>query len=254
LLRGVLEALEHHADFLIDWCSSAPQTNELRRSAALIAGAHVALSHFDLPLRLSELGASGGLNLMWDRYALAVEGLRLGPQDAVLTLHPEWTGPLPPAARAVVVDRAGVDLNPLNPADPQDLLRLCAYLWPDQPERLALTRAGAAVAQAPLARGDAIDWLGPRLIDAPEGQLHLIQHTVAWQYFPKDAQARGQALIEAAGAKATAERPLAWLSMEADDSGQPGAALRLRLWPGALTLELGRADFHGRWLRWTYAR
>lgn len=255
LRDGVLAALHQHAAFMLDWTNSAPQTNEVRRSAALIAGAHVAAAHFDLPIRLSELGASGGLNLMWDHFAVELDGTLFGASDPALVLHPDWDGPLPPATSPVITDRAGVDLNPLNPTAPDDLLRLSAYLWPDQPDRLALTRAAASVANAPLTRSDAIDWLGPRLDSAPDGQLHLIQHTVAWQYFPKAAQDRGRTLIEAAGAKATARRPLAWLSMESDGdtTGKIGAALVLRLWPGDLTLNLGRADFHGRWINWDYA-
>lgn len=255
LRDGVLAALHQHEAFMLDWTDSAPQTNEVRRSAALIAGAHVATAHFDLPIRLSELGASGGLNLMWDHFAVDAGGVRFGASDPALVLNPEWDGALPPETTPIIADRAGVDLNPLDPTTGDDLLRLSAYLWPDQPERLALTRAAASVANAPLTRGDAIDWLGPRLDDAPDGQLHLIQHTVAWQYFPKAAQDRGRALIEAAGAKATARRPLAWLSMESDGdtTGKIGAALVLRLWPGDLTLNLGRADFHGRWINWDYA-
>ncbi len=252
LEEAVLAALSTHEAFLLDWTDSAPQTNEVRRSAALIAGAHMAVTHFDLPIALSELGASGGLNLMWDQYALDLEAGHLGPRVPALTLTPDWEGPLPPQATPQVVERAGVDLNPLNPDRGADLLRLTAYLWPDQPERLVLTRAAASVMTAPIAKGDAIDWLADRLASAPEGHLHLIQHTVAWQYFPPQAQARGRALIEAAGAQATPHRPLAWLSMETDgDTGKRGAALRLRLWPGDLTLHLGRADFHGRWVHWT---
>ncbi|OAN69003.1 hypothetical protein A8B82_04865 [Sulfitobacter sp. EhC04] len=255
LRDGVLAALSNHETFLLDWTDSAPQTNEVRRSAALIAGAHVALQHFDLPIQLSELGASGGLNLMWDHFALEIEGTRFGAQTPVLTLAPDWTGALPPSARPRVASRAGVDLNPLRPGRGEDLLRLTAYLWPDQPERLVLTRAAASVATTPVVRGDAIDWLAKRLPSAPQGQLHLIQHTVAWQYFPKPVRDRGRAMIEAAGASATTNRPLAWLSMESDGdtSGKIGAALTLRLWPGDITLDLGRADFHGRWIKWTHA-
>jgi hypothetical protein len=55
---------------MLEWTQSPPtQTNEVRRSAALIAGAKVALDHFQRPIVLSELGASAGLNLMWDHYA-----------------------------------------------------------------------------------------------------------------------------------------------------------------------------------------
>ena len=57
------------------------------------------------------------------------------------------------------------------------------------------------------------------------------------------------ALIETAGAAATTDAPLALFGMEADGTG-PGAALTLRLWPGDVTLPMGRADFHGRRIDW----
>lgn len=249
LRNAILNALKTHEAFLLDWIQSPPQTNEVRRSAALIAMAQVAASHFDRPIVLSELGASGGLNLMWDRFALATGTTTFGPPDAVLTLSPNWQGAQPPQASPQVVDRSGVDLNPLNPKDGDELLRLMAYLWADQPHRAELTRAAASVVDTKVARGDAIDWLETRLNAAPTGHMHMIQHTVAWQYFSQDAQTHGTALIEAAGARATPDTPLAWMQMETDGQGV-GAALTLRLWPGDLTLDLGRADFHGRWLNW----
>ena len=253
LQGAILTALKTHEEFLLDWTQSPPQTNEVRRSAALIAMAHVAAAHFDRPIVLSELGASGGLNLMWDHFALDTGTSHIGPKNAVLTLKPDWDGPQPPKSSPQVVDRSGVDLNPLNPRDKTDLLRLTAYLWADQPHRLDLTRAAASVMSAEVEKGDAINWLQDRLNAAPQGHMHMIQHTVAWQYFPAEAQARGTALIEAAGAQATAETPLAWVQMETDGdaTGAVGAALTLRLWPGDLTLTLGRADFHGRWIKWT---
>jgi hypothetical protein len=248
----VLDALHTHEDFLLEWVKSPPQTNEVRRSAALMAGAAVMRRHFDLPVWLSELGASGGLNLMWDRFALDLPGARLGPQTPVLTLSPQWEGPLPPLDLPDISGRGGVDLNPLDPSESKDMLRLTAYLWPDQPERQRLTRAAAGALTAKVEKADAIDWLADRLLTAPQGHVHLIQHTVAWQYFPKEAQSRGRALIEAAGARATQNNPVAWLSLETDGDtkGALGAALTLRLWPGDITLDLGRADFHGRWVKW----
>lgn len=253
VLRGaVLSALTKHEDFLLNWVESPPQTNDVRRSAALMPAAAVLKARFDLPVWLSELGASGGLNLMWDHFLLQLPDAQLGSKSSVLTLTPDWEGPAPPAALPDITKRAGVDLNPLDLAKPADMLRLMAYLWPDQPERLALTRAAASVMNAQMTRSDAIDWLEHQLNDAPDGQTHLIQHTIAWQYFPAQVQQRGLALIEAAGARATATRPLAWLSLESDGDtkGALGAALTLRLWPGDVTLNLGRADFHGRWVKW----
>lgn len=248
LIEAALAAFVRHQPFFQDWMQSPPQTNEVRRAAVLIAAAHWIAARHPLPFKISELGASGGLNLMFDQFALETGAGRLGPAAAALTLAPEWEGPFPAAAPLEIAERRGVDLNPIDPHSPAGALRLSAYLWADQPHRLALTRAAIAAQAAPVDRADAIDWLADRLAAPAAGQLHLIYHTVAWQYFPQAAQDRGRALIEAAGARASTDRPLAWLGMEND--GGAGAALTLRLWPGDLTIALGRADFHGRWLRW----
>ena len=251
--RTILAALETHETFLIDWIDSPPQTNELRRSAALIPGAHIAAAKFDLPIYLSELGASGGLNLLWDHVALETPNQRFGPKQARVTLRPEWSGEAPALSHPTIAERRGVDLNPLDPTSPEDLLRLMSYLWPDQPERLDMTKAVAGAAPAPVDKADAIDWLEHRLVAAPEGHLHLIQNTVAWQYFPPETQAHGLALLTAAGAAATRDRPLAWLQLETDGDlhGLGGAAITLQMWPSGDVINLGRADFHGRWVRWT---
>lgn len=253
LTRAVLSALTNHQAFLLDWVQSAPQTNEVRRSAAIITAAHWLAARYPMPFVTSELGASAGLNLNWDRYALTAQGQTLGPVAPALTLAPEWSGPMPAPAPITIAARHGVDLNPLDPQDPDQTLRLLAYLWPDQPHRVDLTRAAIAVQDSKIDRGDAIDWLETRLSEPPRDQLHLIYHTVAWQYFPAAAQDRGTALIEAAGACATETAPLAWLRMEADGD-KNGAALTLRLWPGDQHITLGRVDFHGRWIHWQERR
>ena len=241
-------ALKTHAADINHTLNSPPQTNEVRRSAVLIAAGHWLAARYGLPFVFSELGASAGLNLNWDRYGLQVGDRTLGPKTPLLTLAPQWRGPLPDNAPIHVSDRAGVDLNPLDVSDPEHRLLLMSYIWPDQPERHSLTRAAIAGAPPCPDRDDAIDWLAPRLYPRQQ-QLHLIWSTIAWQYFPKATQDRGRALIEAAGARATADAPLAWLSYESDGQ-EPGAALVLRLWPDGVTLTLGRADFHGRWVDW----
>lgn len=248
LWRAVHAALDTDAAFIDGFIDSAPQTNEVRRSAVLIATGHWLAALYPLPLVFSELGASAGLNLNWDRFALDLGTKTLGPADPVLTLTPDWRGPHPASSTVRVTERAGVDLNPIDLSDPAQRLRLLAYLWPDQPHRKALTEAAIAAIPPRPAKADAIDWLEPRLTPRP-GQLHLIWSTIAWQYFPDAVQARGTALIESAGASATPDAPLAWLSYEADGQS-PGAGLTLRLWPGDQTIDLGRADFHGRWVDW----
>lgn len=247
-LRGALaSALARRAAHLDAWLDGPPQTNEVRRSAALIAGACVLAARHGLPLVLSEVGASGGLNLHFDRYALQTPHFRRGAVGAALALEPEWTGPPPPDAPIRIAGRAGCDLAPLDPIDPADLLRLRAYLWADQPHRRALTDAAARVAATRVERAHAVDWLRDRLAAPRPGRLHLVLHTVAWQYLSPKDRARGEAVLAEAGARATADAPLARLAMEAD--GGTGAGLTLTTWPGG-TEPLARVDFHGRWVRW----
>jgi len=248
LWAAVSAALADRGAAIGDWIAGPPQTNEVRRAAVLIGVGHWLTARHGLPLILSELGASAGLNLMWDKVALIAQGRRYGPEAATLTLTPDWRGLLPPAGTPRVADRRGIDLNPLNPHAPADALRLLACLWPDGPERLRLTRAAIALAAAPVDRGDAAPWVEARLPPRP-GHLHLVYSTIAWQYFLPATRDRITTAIEAAGRAATAAAPLAWFGMEADGQA-PGAALTLRLWPGDLHFSCGRADFHGRWVNW----
>lgn len=243
----LLDTVEAAPDTLMHWLDSPPQTNEVRRSAALIAAGHWLASKFGLPMVLSELGASAGLNLNWDHYALDI-GASFGDPSSPLRLTPDWRGPLPPPTTPQITERRAVDLNPLDTT--RDSLRIRSYIWADQPHRMALTQTAIALAQGfTVEKADAVDWLETRLRTPMPNRLHLMYHTVAWQYFPAEAQARGEAALQAAGARATKTAPLAHLAMESDGA-EPGAALTLRLWPGNQTIPLGRVDFHGRRVDW----
>ena len=245
LWTAVLDAMARESAFIDRFIDSPPQTNEVRRAAVLIAAGNWLARRYRLPLRLSEMGASAGLNLMWDRFALETPEGRIGPESA-MTLRPEMRGDLPAPGPVEVIDREGVDLNPLDPK--ADELRLTAYLWPDQPDRLTLTRAAIGMAEAEVVRDDAAAWGEDRLASRT-GTCHMIYSTIAFQYFPPDTQARITSAIETAGNAATADTPLAWVWMEADDHPE-GAGIDARTWPGDERVDLGRVDFHGRWLDW----
>jgi hypothetical protein len=248
LWQAVSEAMDLHPGLLERWLDNPPQTNEVRRASALIAAGHLLTSRFGLPIVLSELGASAGLNLMWDLYALVLDGKRFGPGDAVLNLAPAWQGPRPPVAAPRIVERRGVDIQPLDPHDPEDALRILSYIWADQPERLDRTRSAMRAATARVDRADAAGWLEHRLSTDRPGRLHIVFHTIAWQYFPPDTQSRCKAALARAGNSATRENPLVHLSMEAD--GSEGAALEMQIWPEGEKTQLARVDFHGRWIKW----
>jgi len=249
LWSAIRTAMDTHCDHLMYWLDSAPQTNEVRRSAAMITAAHMLAERFPaLPLKVSELGASAGLNLYFDRFGLELpDGSQRGATNPILTLHPEWSGPLPPTTRFEVVERRGGDLNPLDPTKPEDVLRLRSYTWPDQPERMARLEAAISIAAPIVDRGDAAAWLADRLAKPAPGHIHLIYHTIAWQYFPPETDAACRAALSAAGAKASPEAPIAHLWVEADES-DPRAIVRLTVWTGGTTpeiIELGRMNPHG---------
>lgn len=255
LSAALTDAMTAHEDHLLRWLDGPPQTNEVRRAAALVAGAQVVAARFGLPMEIAELGASAGLNLGFPRFALVAGERRFGPPDAALVLTPDWSGPPPPEAVLDVRDRRGVDLAPVDPTDPADRERLLAYLWPDQPDRLARTRAAIALAPVRPEAGDAAPWLARRLARAGSGALHAVYTTVAAQYFPDATRAAIAESFATAGAAATPDAPLLYLAMEADGQA-PGAGLTATLWKGGAPLQvgLGRAAFHVDWIDWRPVR
>ncbi|MBF9043013.1 DUF2332 family protein [Rhodobacterales bacterium HKCCE4037] len=251
LWQALQSALVTHETRIHAWLDRPPQTNEVRRSAAIVAGIWWALDRVgQRPVVLSELGASAGLNLSLDRFALSVGGATHGKPDSTVHLTPDWTGAFPHPMQIDVTDRAGVDLTPLDPHDPTDRLRLLAYIWPDQPERLARTKAAIALADTPVDRDDAAPWLARRL-NQPWTGLHVVYSTIAAQYFPDATRSAIAKSLAAAGAKADATAPLLHLAMEADDA-TPGAGLTATLWSGGAPVQhdLARVDFHGAWIDW----
>ena len=252
LASALSDAMAREPEALLRALDNPPQTNEVRRAACLIATAHLLSARHGLPLVLSEMGASAGLNLLFDRFALATPDGPRGPADPILTLAPEWRGDaVPPDAPPMIRSRAGVDRAPIDVRDPAQRGRLVSYLWPDQTFRIDMTEAAIAAGPPPLDRGDAVEWLERRLAEPHPGAIHLVYHTVFRQYLSPEASSRMCRLLADTGTRATRDAPLAHLSMEGD--GQSGAAMTLTAWPGGEPEALGRICFHGRWIDWRAA-
>jgi hypothetical protein len=248
LWRALQPILDH--DALAPWLDSAPQTNEVGRSAVLMSGLLVIAARFGPKLRLYELGASAGLNLQLDRYFYDLGGRAAGDPESPLMLKPDWSGPPPPEAALRIAGRAGTDLSPV--ALPENRERLIAYVWPDQAQRLAQLEAAIALAAKDpprLDRADAADWIEAKLSLAPEpGVTRVVMHSVAFHYFPESTQRRVAAHIGAAGSAARADAPVAWLRYE-EQPGDGHFSLRLRTWPGEDEL-LAWTHPHGKSVTW----
>lgn len=114
------------------------------------------------PLSLIEVGASAGLLTAFDHYYYDFGALgRLGDPNAPQVAVAKFEGNTPPIPTRMpkIADRVGIDLNPIDPADPIETRWLEALLPPDmEKERLELRQALALRATIPIKtmRGDAM--------------------------------------------------------------------------------------------------
>lgn len=259
VLGGALAALLADADAdaaVAGFLDSPPQTNEVGRSGALVPGLLCVAAATGLPLALLELGASAGLNLNMDRFDCRLGAVAAGDPASPVKVRPNWQGPSPPAVPFKVVARRGVDIAPLDVTQPEVAERLLAFIWADQPERLARTEAAIALARRfppPLDAADAADWL-ERTLTLADGVATVVYHSIAFQYFSPAVQRRIRDRLARVGAAATPTRPLAWLRLEMDDPANPALpTIRLALWrgQGAEESPLGRAHAHGTFVQWS---
>ncbi|MEO8813319.1 MAG: DUF2332 family protein [Caulobacteraceae bacterium] len=230
-----------------------PQTNEVRRSACLLGGFLSVVARTGLPLRCFEVGASAGLNQLWDRYRYALGDLSWGDPDAPVLIDTDWRGSPPPLPETVAVSsRAACDRKPVDLADPDARRRLRAYVWPDQPDRLARLDAAIGAARGAairVEREDAVTWAAHRA--RPEtGAATVLYHSVFWQYLPAESQAALADALTTLGAAATAEAPFAWLRMEPPPDNMGIMEVRLTLWPGGEEHLLAHVHPHGAWVDW----
>jgi hypothetical protein len=248
------EAMVARPERFAEFMSHEPQTNEVRRSACLLSGFLTVANDTGLPLRLFEVGASAGLNQLWDRYHYDLGNARVwGDPASPVRLDTAWTGPPPPlAASVMVVSRAACDRKPVDIRDAFARRRLKAFLWADQFERLARLDAALAMALAAdtqVEAEDAVTWTARRT--APEeGAATVLFHSIFWQYLPSDSQAALTTAIGKLGACAGPDTPFAWLRMEPSPGNLAVIELRLTVWPGGEERLLAHVHPHGASVEW----
>jgi hypothetical protein len=193
--------------------SRVTNTNEVGRSAVLRAGFGALAGEESRPLYLIEIGPSAGLNMIWDRYgvrylkdgAVAAEVL----PDAKLVLNCELKGGQMPPVNGLprIAGRVGLELNPVNLADPEDRDWLRALVWSDQPERLTRLQTAIAMfreAPAELRGGDALSLLPKALAEAPPGAAICVYHTIAvYQFSAAMKRALEDLMADASGRSGT---------------------------------------------------
>jgi hypothetical protein len=190
------------------------QMNEVARCAQIALGIAAATGGSGGPVALVDLGTGAGLGLQLDRYQYRVGAETFGPAGDGLTLTCEVRGPLapPPVALPPVAARVGVDLNPVDLADPAARAWLVACA---PPEASALSRLAAAVDiarrhPAEIIAGDVVDALPRVLADIPRQQRIIVTDAYTAVFLPERRRAELADILAETGRR----RPVTWLSLD----------------------------------------
>jgi hypothetical protein len=287
----VVESTDGAVEEFADFCTAhrdevrtliatrATQTNEIGRCAALLPALSSVAERAGQPLWLLDLGTSAGLNLLFDRYRYEYRAAPPGadtweagdPASSVLLRSELRGGEVPPLSLPAIAGRAGVDLRPVDPTDPDQARWLLACQWPDDLERFERQRAALEIAaalppivQPAITRGDMVERL-PEVAATvpPEAALCVFHSWVAAYLTPEQ-----QAALAAAIARVAEQRPVFWVFAESPfevpglpvapppaDAGEPnraGTALMLvELSQGSqVAHRLADMHHHGTWLTW----
>lgn len=245
-LRRTLTA---QGESIRSWLDHPPQTNEVGRAAALLGGLRHIAAAVSLPIRLVEVGTSAGLNLRADHFCVPGPSGSYGDPDSPVVLTDGWQGDPPPEARVEVVERVGGDLAPVDPLTADGRLRLTAYVWPDQTERLARLRGAFEVAEQVPAelRAESASATLARTHLAP-GTWTVLWHSIFRQYLSDFQRAELADGVGALAATATGSARFAYLYLEQSRAG--GCPVTLTTWPPGERRVLGSAPAHGLPVRW----
>ncbi len=211
---AVVQTLVDNEPVLRASIEHTPQTNEPRRSAVL----RCALAQLDpaIPVRLREIGASGGINLRADHLP-GLPGLESGRLPSIL-------------------DRIGCDLHPIDPLSADGRLTLSSYVWVDDVlrfERLGEALLVAGRVPAVMVTQDAASFV--RDLELADGSVTVLWHSAFWTYLPSASRSELTEAIDDVARTATRTAPFVHANWEfGDDTADRPEQflLTVRTWSG----------------------
>ena len=209
-----------HSDDLLGLCARHRyQMNEVGRCADFVPPLTQAADE-RRDVALVDIGTGAGLALHFDRYRYAYrpasgEPLHVGAPSSPVTLDVELAGamtPRLPAELPAVADRVGIDIEPLDLADPnvRDWLAACvpqeigAVTRFHEAARLTLENPARAL------RGDACELLPDVLAAIEPGPLVYVVDTYVNVFFTAAQLERFREIVDRAGRR----RDLDWVSTD----------------------------------------
>jgi hypothetical protein len=253
---AVVERLETRPGLVRAELHRATQTNEPGRSA--VTGAVLR----ELKLRgvndvhLIDVGTSMGLNLYPDHYRVNVDD----PNDPSILEMLDIYSSVPDGPLPTIHERVGIDLNPLDPEEPDDVVWLEACLWPEEPQRAARFRAILdqmhAWPPATRLKGSASDIIDDAVARCATTATPVIFHTWVAAYFSLEEQRiwreRAMSHVSSGAVWIYFEFPASVAGLQPPRSTivspRHGGTQIVVAEPGAQPVAWGWAHPHGRWI------
>ncbi len=242
------------------------QTNEVGRCAMFVLAFGLLADEVG-PLAHIDIGASGGLNLLLDRYEYRFEpgGSLGGPSSVVIAASTRGEPPVP-TAMPLIAARCGVDVAPIDITDDEEAHWLEACVWPDQPERFHRLEAAIAIArESPpeLLAGDAVQSLDRAIARMGRAAHPVVTNSWVLNYLTADQRTAYLAELDRIGSGTD----LSWVVVEAPamvpelpvatDAADPSlTSMTLVRWRGGARSvdHLATCHPHGFWLHWRTPR
>jgi hypothetical protein len=231
------------------------QTNEVGRSACLLPAFTLASGMArGRPLALVEVGASAGLNLLFDRYVYDYgDGVLRGEAGSSVRISCSLMGascPPLPEVLPRVASRVGVDLHPVDVRDPDARLWQRALVWPEHTVRAKTLRRALELARGtppPVEPGDALTVVPSLLKAIPEEAVPCVFHThTVYQFAPQDREGMDLLLAELSAPRDLLLR----VAMEPSDAAHSVLSLYAYRHGRQEKWRLAACDYHGMWLAW----
>lgn len=181
---------------------------------------------------------------MIDRYRYRWNGLEWGSASPIV-LDCALRGRAPSPQPIEVMSRIGLDLNPLDPADPDDRMWVESLIWPGQTDRRRRLQSAIEMYRretVDLIAGDATETVGIALDRLPGELPVVVMHSFALNQFDWDQRHA----VDEEISKAREQRMVWRVSLELLDWDDDAATLTVD--DGSGPPVIGKAQPHGEWL------